>query len=109
MADVDEKRVTPARAGNDVHPFTESNPPIDNPQVVGKTPEISADGKDETHVDDDLKIDIGDEEVVEEDLYTPLVMVAEIPYEENPLTIRAVVTGCLLGCLVNASNLYLGK
>lgn len=42
------------------------------------------------------------------DLYVPLKMNAEIPYEENPLTIRAVVVGVILGSLVNASNLYLG-
>ncbi|KAF4856798.1 putative metal-nicotianamine transporter YSL5 [Colletotrichum siamense] len=44
----------------------------------------------------------------EEDLYRPLVMDANIPHEENILTVRAVVVGCILGSLVNASNLYLG-
>ena len=33
----------------------------------------------------------------------------EIPHEDNPLTVRAVVVGCILGGLVNASNLYLGR
>ncbi|KAI1844739.1 hypothetical protein JX266_009195 [Neoarthrinium moseri] len=42
------------------------------------------------------------------DLYVPLKMEADIPHEPNPLTIRAVVVGILLGSLVNASNLYLG-
>lgn len=45
----------------------------------------------------------------EEDLYRPLVMDPNIPHEENILTVRAVVVGCMLGSLVNASNLYLGK
>lgn len=44
----------------------------------------------------------------EEDLYRPLVMDPNIPHEESILTVRAVVVGCILGSLVNASNLYLG-
>ncbi|KAK1992168.1 OPT-domain-containing protein [Colletotrichum falcatum] len=43
----------------------------------------------------------------EEDLCRPLLMDPSIPHEENILTVRAVVTGCVPGCLVNASNLYL--
>ncbi|KAI1201182.1 OPT oligopeptide transporter protein-domain-containing protein [Nemania serpens] len=50
-----------------------------------------------------------DEEVEEElDLYVPLKMDPNIPYEANPLTVRAVIVGIALGALVNASNLYLG-
>ncbi len=45
----------------------------------------------------------------EDDLYRPLIMDPSIPHEENPLTIRAVVVGCVLGSLVCASNLYLGE
>ncbi|GKT47522.1 putative metallocarboxypeptidase ECM14 [Colletotrichum spaethianum] len=48
------------------------------------------------------------EEHKEEDLYRPLLMDPSIPNEENILTVRAVVIGCILGSLVNASNLYLG-
>lgn len=56
---------------------------------------------------DDIKVD--EKEVLEElDLYVPLKMDPNIPHEENPLTVRAVVVGILLGALVNASNLYLG-
>ncbi|KAI8625637.1 OPT superfamily oligopeptide transporter [Xylariaceae sp. FL1651] len=56
---------------------------------------------------DTLKID--EKEIEEEiDLYIPLKMDPNIPYEPNPLTARAVVVGILLGALVNASNLYLG-
>lgn len=51
-----------------------------------------------------------DEEVEEElDLYVPLKMDPNIPYEANPLTVRAVIVGIALGALVNASNLYLGR
>jgi OPT family oligopeptide transporter len=97
----DEKNTITAAASSNVHPFAEGNPPVEK-----SSPEIIRDAKDETQVDD-LKIDITGERV-EEDLYKPLLMDAGIPDEPNPLTIRAVVTGCLLGCLVNASNLYLG-
>jgi hypothetical protein len=51
------------------------------------------------------------EELLEEetlDLYRPFPINEEIPVEEHILTIRAVLTGVVLGCLVNASNLYLG-
>jgi hypothetical protein len=98
----DEKNTITATAGSNVHPFAESNPPVEN-----SSPEIVGDVKDETHVDG-LKVDVTGEQV-EEDLYKPLLMAAEIPNEPNPLTFRAVFTGCLLGCLVNASNLCLGK
>lgn len=82
-----------AVAGN-VRPFAESNPPIEGPD-------------DYKH---DLKVDIKEGEEEEElDLYRPLPMDPNLPYEDNPLTVRAVVVGCILGALVNASNLYLGK
>ncbi|KAJ2982152.1 hypothetical protein NUW58_g6502 [Xylaria curta] len=56
---------------------------------------------------DDVKVD--EKETNEElDLYIPLKMDPNIPHEPNPLTIRAVVVGIVLGALVNASNLYLG-
>lgn len=57
----------------------------------------------------DGKVDIGDGEEEELDLYVPLKMHDGLAYERNPLTARAVVVGILLGCLVNASNLYLGN
>ncbi|KAK0745504.1 OPT oligopeptide transporter protein-domain-containing protein [Schizothecium vesticola] len=85
-----------------VHPFSESNPPVEN------TAELHVNEKDETKVqNDDLKSE-GTNEEEEEDLYLPLKMDPSIVHEENPLTIRAVAVGCLLGALVNASNLYLG-
>lgn len=42
------------------------------------------------------------------DLYKPLPRLEGVPDEENPLTVRAVVVGIILGSLVNASNVYLG-
>lgn len=56
-----------------------------------------------------LKGSDGEEPKGEEDLYRPLKMDAELVPEGNPLTIRAVVVGCILGSLVNASNVYLGE
>ncbi|KAI2621040.1 OPT oligopeptide transporter protein-domain-containing protein [Xylaria nigripes] len=56
----------------------------------------------------EVQIDEKNEPKVELDLYVPLKLDPNIPYEENPLTIRAVVVGIFLGALVNASNLYLG-
>lgn len=43
------------------------------------------------------------------DLYIPLDMDGSIMDEHDPLTIRSVIVGIILGSLVNASNLYLGK
>jgi len=86
-----------------IHPFAESNPPVEN------TAELHVNEKDETKVhNDDLKSE-GTNDEKEEDLYLPLKMDPNIVHEENPLTIRAVAVGCMLGALVNASNLYLGK
>lgn len=72
----------------------------DGQQPITKTAEVQAQ-------------DVGDEKVEaveqEEDLYRPLYMDPAIPHEPNPLTVRAVVVGCILGSLVCASNLYLGE
>ncbi|KAH6655211.1 OPT oligopeptide transporter protein-domain-containing protein [Truncatella angustata] len=42
------------------------------------------------------------------DLYQPLPNIEGVAEEENPLTVRAIVVGVILGSLVNASNIYLG-
>jgi len=92
MADVSEKYEVHATAAGNVNSFADSTPPFENTD----------------NMKDEVKVHVGEEEE-EEDLYSPLVMDPGIPHEPNPLTIRAVVTGCVLGALVNASNLYLGK
>jgi hypothetical protein len=84
-------------AAAQMRPFSESNPPIENTADL-KTHNVSIE-----------KAGSEAEGEVEEDLYRPLLMDASIPHEPNPLTIRAVVTGCILGSLVCASNLYLGE
>ncbi|KAI1102945.1 oligopeptide transporter [Jackrogersella minutella] len=54
-------------------------------------------------------IDIDSQSIEPElDLYVPLKMEGRIVDDHNPLTIRAVLVGIILGSLVNASNLYLG-
>jgi hypothetical protein len=95
---MDEKQAAQANAASGaVRPFSESTPPIENTaDLKVHNVEVEKAGT-ETEVEE------------EEDLYRPLAMDPAIPYEENPLTIRAVVVGCVLGSLVCASNLYLGK
>lgn len=94
---MDEKSaIQAAAAAGTVHPFSESQPPIENTANL-KEREVEIE-----------KVGTGEEEPVEEDLYRPLLMDPGIPHEDNPLTIRAVVVGCVLGSLVCASNLYLG-
>lgn len=58
------------------------------------------------HDQNSLKEELLEEEVL--DLYKPFPINDQIPAEDHILTIRAIVTGVILGSLVNASNLYLG-
>lgn len=58
------------------------------------------------HDQNSLKEELIEEEVF--DLYVPLPVDANTPVEQHILTARAVFVGCILGGLVNASNLYLG-
>ncbi|KAK3936231.1 OPT superfamily oligopeptide transporter [Diplogelasinospora grovesii] len=88
----DEKQEVHATAAGTVHPFAESQPPVEH----------AGEYKDE------VKVEINGEEKEHIDLYRPLPMDPSIPHEANPLTVRAVVVGCILGSLVSASNLYLG-
>lgn len=61
-------------------------------------------------VEVELKPDEEDEEdVAITDLFTSFPPIKGIEAEPNPLTVRAVLTGIVLGSLVNASNVYLGK
>lgn len=92
----DEKQALEAAAATAaVRPFSESQPPIEN----------TADRKEHNVSIEKMGSEVGEED---EDLYRPLLMDPSIPHEDNPLTIRAVVVGCVLGSLVCASNLYLG-
>ncbi|KAK1780627.1 OPT oligopeptide transporter protein-domain-containing protein [Copromyces sp. CBS 386.78] len=92
MAIVEEKRSFDASAAN-VRPFSESTPAYENANDVKEKMSVEVESTGE---------------VEEEDLFAPLKMDASVVHEENPLTIRALVVGIVLGCLVSASNLYLG-
>lgn len=60
--------------------------------------------------DDSVKVEItvNETEIQPDDIFKPLPPLPGIPAEPNPLTLRAVVTGTVLGSLVNAANVYLG-
>ncbi|GKT59571.1 oligopeptide transporter [Colletotrichum tofieldiae] len=99
-----EEKVTPAAVAR-------ADSPDPRPSYTGSTrihpDEKGAMGGEWTEPVVDTKVP-ETEEHKEEDLYRPLLMDPSIPHEENILTVRAVVIGCILGSLVNASNLYLG-
>jgi hypothetical protein len=59
------------------------------------------------HGQTDLKEEIEQEEIL--DLYQPFPIDPTIQQEEHILTLRSLLTGVILGCLVNCSNLYLGN
>lgn len=79
---------------------TEDNPPSDFYQEKGDGPfEKETELKpEEEEKDDDIR-----------DLFVPLPPLKGVPEEQNPLTFRSVAVGVVLGTLVNASNVYLGK
>ncbi|RYP38062.1 hypothetical protein DL766_001141 [Monosporascus sp. MC13-8B] len=60
--------------------------------------------------DDPLKVevDVSEQEPELEDIFKPLPPLPGVPAESDPLTFRAVITGIVLGSLVNAANVYLG-
>lgn len=55
------------------------------------------------------KADIPPQGDVTVDLFSPLPPLEGVAEEPKPLTVRALVVGIILGSLVNASNVYLGK
>lgn len=69
--------------------------------VAEKNASVEIDMKNETGSES------GDEDVT--DLFSSFPPLKGIEPEPNPLTVRAVLTGIVLGSLVNASNVYLGK
>ncbi|EAQ93873.1 hypothetical protein CHGG_02108 [Chaetomium globosum CBS 148.51] len=93
---VEKEALEAVAVSGTVRPFSESQPPIEDTSDL-KTHDVAIE-----------KAGSEADELEDEDLFRPLLMDASIPTEENPLTIRAVVVGCILGSLVCASNLYLG-
>lgn len=94
---VEKEALEAVAVSGTVRPFSESQPPIEDTSDL-KTHDVAIE-----------KAGSEADELEDEDLFRPLLMDASIPTEENPLTIRAVVVGCILGSLVCASNLYLGE
>lgn len=62
----------------------------------------------EPHFDTDLKSEADSEDDRITDLFSSFPPAKGVEHEPNPLTVRAVVVGIILGSLVNASNVYLG-
>jgi hypothetical protein len=58
---------------------------------------------------EDEKVPVVEADEEPPDVFKPFPLLEGVPAEPNPLTFRAVFTGILLGSLVNASNVYLGK
>jgi hypothetical protein len=79
-----------------------------NAAVGGSATEGTESGHVPVTIHDDDKAELVPEvdEVI--DVFKPLPPIEGIAHEPNPLTIRAVVVGMILGSLVNASNVYLG-
>lgn len=63
---------------------------------------------DETMSISSLKDDADDESENITDTFVPFPPLKGVAEEPQPLTVRAVVVGIILGSLVNASNVYLG-
>lgn len=63
--------------------------------------------KDEKHAV--LSIGSSDDELEVFDPFVPFPHDPGVPEENNILRIRSIVLGCILGALVNASNVYLGE
>lgn len=55
-----------------------------------------------------VEIDVDEQEIELEDIFKPLPLLPGVALEPSPLTFRAVITGTVLGSLVNAANVYLG-
>lgn len=81
-----------------------------NKQLSTENEEKVAVNIDRHSFDEDGKSDADvSEEGAITDLFVSLPPLKGVPPEENPLTVRAVLVGIILGSLCNASNVYLGS
>lgn len=79
------------------------------PTVVGAPADPPIASEKQTSIDiDDLKSETSGNDAIT-DLFVSFPDVKGIEPEPNPLTIRACLIGIVLGSLVNASNVYLGR
>lgn len=80
------------------------------PEPINPEPQLAVNDYNEKN--GSIDIDVKSESDVDEpvtDLFSSFPTPKGTIPEDNPLTVRAVVVGILLGSLVNASNVYLGK
>lgn len=105
MSDDEKRAVAPASPAHDAAEHTTANP-----VVGGSVTEGTDAGTRDAAValPDDEKADLVPEVEEAIDVFKPLPPIAGIAEEGDPLTIRAVLVGMILGSLVNASNVYLG-
>ena len=81
-----------------------------NKQLSTENEEKVAVNIDRHSFDEDGKSDADvSEEGAITDVFVSLPPLKGVPPEENPLTVRAVLVGIILGSLCNASNVYLGS
>jgi len=78
--------------------------------VPARDPQFAPIGNAEKHpnFEEDIKSVSTEEDDAITDLFSSFPPLKGVPEEPNPLTVRAVLIGILLGSLVNASNVYLG-
>lgn len=86
----------------------------EQPVVRADEPEPEREYKDEKHDEKnepsiDVKSETSEGDPPITDLFTSFPPLKGVEPEKNPLTVRAVIVGILLGSLVNASNVYLGR
>lgn len=81
---------------------------MDVTKAAGQEPENPAQVGNEKAPSIDIKSDISEGDPPITDLFSSFPPLKGVEPEENPLTVRAVLIGIVLGSLVNASNVYLG-
>jgi hypothetical protein len=105
MSAVDENAKETTAGGSPPQYHDHSESPVADKEALS-TEKVARVGTSE----DDVKIDLDSEGDVDiTDIFKPLPPLEGVPAEPNPLTVRAVLVGLVLGSLVNASNVYLGE
>jgi len=77
-------------------------------QVLDEAERIASNDHDKEAIKDDGESVFSSLADLDVDPFLPFPIEPHLPEEKNVLTFRAVFIGCLLGALVNASNVYLG-
>ena len=95
---------TTATAASDESPQLEQT----YTQVLDEAERIASNDHDKEAIKDDGESVFSSLADLDVDPFVPFPIEPHLPEEKNVLTFRAVFIGCLLGALVNASNVYLG-